>query len=252
LEKAKDPFEGVSSDDIAKWNHIGSGLILNVLNALEDKWDILFYVSVNEWNSGSDAVDLQVERIEVDESCIEERGYLKVCNSNYGPNNWRGLNEVLLEDGYIVASAAKLNEYYLEYAGDDRRQYTMCHEIGHGLGLGHTDESYNNTDLGNCMDYTNNPENNKTPDDTNFETLRNMYGLLQDNGGRMLRGSGRRDSFKVIPDDVYFQIERARLEMENELSNTDETVRALESKASDSRAWNLGNGYQLHIKALLV
>lgn len=133
-----------------------------------------------------------------------------------------------------------------------RYQSTVCHEIGHGLGLGHTDELYNNTDLGNCMDYTNKPENNKTPDDSNFETLRKMYGTLQDNGGRMLRGSGRRDSFKAIPDDIYFQIERARLEMDNVLSNTDETVRALESKASDSRAWNLGNGYKLHIKALLV
>mmetsp|Transcript_15879 Transcript_15879/g.23359 ORF Transcript_15879/g.23359 Transcript_15879/m.23359 type:complete len:383 (-) Transcript_15879:148-1296(-) len=266
LARVDDPFEGRNPNDIAKWNHVGkSGLRLNVLNSLEDHWDMLFYVATNEWNSGSDAVALKVERIEADKTCGEEIGYLKVCNGNYGATNWRGLNQILMQDGYIIASVAKLNEYYLEFASDDRRQYTMCHEIGHGLGLGHTDEIYNNADLGDCMDYTDTPENNKRPGKRNFETLRNMYGTLQ--GGdwgrrrRMLRGS---DLKKKLPEEIHFQIEEARLELENMLllqhddddDDDDQTLfRNLQSssKASNySKSWNLGNGYQLYIKALLV
>lgn len=252
LAKVDDPFEGKTSNDIPKWNNARSGLRLSVLNALDDHWDMLFYVATNEWNSGSDALDLEVERIEVDKYCLEERGHLKVCNGDYGPTNWRGVNEILMEDGYIVASVAKLNEYYLEYADDDRRQYTMCHEIGHGLGLGHTDELYNNTDLGNCMDYTDTPENNKRPDESNFKTLRGMYGVLPGNRGRMLRGSDRRFGLKPIPRHVHIQIDKARLELENVMAHTGEMVRSLIDKPSGSKSWNLGNGYELHVEALLV
>lgn len=54
----------------------------------------------------------------------------------------------------------------------------QCHEIGHGFGLSHTDESFWNRDLGNCMDYTNNPGANMHPDTSNFEFLAEMYGEL--------------------------------------------------------------------------
>lgn len=56
----------------------------------------------------------------------------------------------------------------------------MCHELGHGLGLGHTDENFHNKDLGNCMDYTERPENNMHPDTLNFEALEQMYGNVNE------------------------------------------------------------------------
>jgi hypothetical protein len=45
-------------------------------------------------------------------------------------------------------------------------------------GLPHTDESFTNKDLGNCMDYTNNPKNNKAPDISNYQFLYELYGLV--------------------------------------------------------------------------
>ena len=47
---------------------------------------------------------------------------------------------------------------------------------GHGFGLPHTDENFYNKDLGNCMDYTNNPEANKSPDESNYKFLFELYG----------------------------------------------------------------------------
>lgn len=69
-----------------------------------------------------------------------------------------------------------MNEYYLRNADYDRRLYTMCHELGHGLGLPHTDENFNNANLGNCLDYTDNPASNTQPGDINLERLRELYG----------------------------------------------------------------------------
>lgn len=52
---------------------------------------------------------------------------------------------------------------------------------GHGFGLPHTDENPNNSDLGNCLDYTNRPENNQLPGEVNFQRLRSIY-IAGENG----------------------------------------------------------------------
>ncbi len=44
------------------------------------------------------------------------------------------------------------------------------------MGLGHFDENFYNKDLGNCMDYTEKPENNMHPDESNFMVLEELYG----------------------------------------------------------------------------
>jgi hypothetical protein len=106
---------------------------------------------------------------------------LQVCNGNFGPTGWLGINEMQIQymsandPGVIVTSVAKMNEYYLYNAEYASRQYTMCHEIGHGFGLPHTDENMYNSDMGNCLDYTTTPANNMHPGEVNFNRLASMY-----------------------------------------------------------------------------
>jgi hypothetical protein len=76
----------------------------------------------------------------------------------------------------IFASTAKLNEFYLDFESDAQKLYTCCHELGHGFGLPHWDENFFNKDLGNCMDYTQNPHKNSKPDASNFLYLAQLYG----------------------------------------------------------------------------
>ena len=64
--------------------------------------------------------------------------------------------------------------------------YTMCHELGHGLGLAHSEEDSENKDLGNCMDYIHRHENNVHQGSSNFKTLEELYGRLKEDG-RSLR-----------------------------------------------------------------
>lgn len=60
-------------------------------------------------------------------------------------------------------------------------------QVGHGFGLPHTDENFNNADLGNCLDYTNRPKNNLRPGEYNCNRLKTMYGTVD--GNRVLRRS---------------------------------------------------------------
>jgi hypothetical protein len=148
----QDPFNGSTASNANRWNNKGNGLQLEVLNALEGQWDALFSVAIANWDSGNpDALTLSVAKVGVDNDCSQVTGKLKVCNGNYGDTKWRGINQVIISNGFIVSSVAKLNEFYLATADESQRQYTMCHEIGHGFGLPHTDENFYNADLGNCM-----------------------------------------------------------------------------------------------------
>jgi hypothetical protein len=86
----------------------------------------------------------------------------------------------------VISSVAQMNEYYLNNANFEHRRFTMCHEIGHGFGLPHTDENPYNKNLGNCLDYTDDPSTNLLPGDVNMEKLREVY-LGQATGKRLLR-----------------------------------------------------------------
>lgn len=154
------------------------GLRLTIVDATTSDWRDVLAASVAEWNEAA-ALELSVETTTTpDPACRGARGLLKVCNGDYGATSWVGVNEVVLENGRIVSSVARMNEHYLRDADDNKRRYTMCHEIGHGFGLPHTDENFLNKDKGDCLDYTNTPQNNLRPGQRNFDKLETMYGRI--------------------------------------------------------------------------
>jgi len=150
------------------------GLHLKLRNALDDTWQEEFDDAVKDWQE-SDALVLTAEKVDVDHDCKPVDGVMVVCNANFGATGWVGINENMISGQGIVSSVSKMNEYYLLNAEYDHRRYTMCHELGHGFGLPHTDENPYNTNLGNCLDYTDDPDENLYPGDVNMEKLSNMY-----------------------------------------------------------------------------
>ena len=112
-----------------------TGLSLQILNNLVSgsDWNDYLTSSIYEWNNGKpDAVTLNIRSMTHDPECRAVRRAMKVCNANYGPTDWRGVNQILLQDEYIITSLAKMNDYYLEGTNRAQKQYTMCHELGHG------------------------------------------------------------------------------------------------------------------------
>ena len=146
----EDPF--VSDNTTYQWETNGKGgLDLTMWNALDDSWQEEYDLAIEDWENGDpDALTLKKERVDIDHKCDPVKGLMKVCNGNYDDSGWLGINLMTIIDGYIINdSVAKMNEYYLFNADKIKRQYTMCHEVGHGFGLPHTDENFNNKDLGN-------------------------------------------------------------------------------------------------------
>jgi len=150
------------------------GLNLKLVNVLDDTWQNEFELAVADWNE-SPALTLTTERATVDHLCNRVNGVMIVCNGNFGDTGWVGINENSIQRNQIISSVSKMNEFYLRNTNFAHRRFTMCHEIGHGLGLPHTDENPYNTNLGNCLDYTDDPEENLYPGKVNFDKVANMY-----------------------------------------------------------------------------
>jgi hypothetical protein len=135
----EDPFAGV---DVPFWESKGGkGLELTMVNALEDRWQVVFALAIADWDFGNpDALTLNTEQIDHDVICDSIDGKVKVCNGDYGDTKWRGINIAVVNSktGYMEASSAKMNEFYLATGGTAMMQYTMCHEVGHSLGLPHS------------------------------------------------------------------------------------------------------------------
>jgi hypothetical protein len=126
-----DPFQGFTLDNASKWKTGNQGgLELEIWNACEDQWTPYFDTAVSQWDAGTpDVLTLYPSRVDVDPDCTAVDGLMKVCNNDYGDTQYRGINEVLILDGFILSSVAKMNDYYLANEGDAFHQYTMCHEV---------------------------------------------------------------------------------------------------------------------------
>jgi hypothetical protein len=235
----EDPF--LSDNSTNSWPTEGAGgLELDILNALDDSWATEFGVAVDDWENGDpDCLTLTVQQGDVDHSCSQVDGLMKVCNANFGETGWLGINEILktTRGSIVQSSVAKMNEYYLLNADADDRQYTMCHEIGHGFGLPHTDESFTNPSLGNCMDYTDTPSENLHPDESNYNRLESLYGTV---GNRRLRSFGTSSRGRQTKNNLTPELRREYEKAIRELEQTHmDTRRFLNDSDSDWRVLTL-------------
>ena len=162
---------------------------------VDSRWDDWLAEASSDWTVSS-VLYTPVENGKAKGNCKPPDGRVEVCNKNYGFNGWLGLAQIWVSGEHIAKGAVKLNDSYHDlspYNGDGWRDIVMCQEVGHTFGLNHQDVTFDNGNLGTCMDYTNNPDGppaNRSPDDHDFYTLNEIYGDHTEGGGGGGGGQG--------------------------------------------------------------
>jgi hypothetical protein len=150
-------------------------------------WDSYLGTTATDW-SASSVLDTTIVAGKTSRSnCRPTSGRVEVCNYRYGSNGWLGVAQIWVNGSHIVQGTTKVNDTYFKTAKYNTpawRNLVMCQEVGHTFGLDHQDEIFNNTNLGTCMDYTNDPSglagtngtlSNEHPNAHDYDQLATIY-----------------------------------------------------------------------------
>ena len=172
------------------WSRTGP-LAITLGNNVNSTWAPYVATAAGQWSTDQHIDFVQSAGKTTPSTCSPVYGTVQVCNSNYGQTGWLGYATVWTSGSYIVQGTVKLNDYYFSmtrYNTPAYRSLVACQEIGHTLGLAHADTTYNNLNLGTCMDYTNDPSGTKgtvngtlantAPSATDFLHLDGIYAVL--------------------------------------------------------------------------
>lgn len=168
------------------WARTASPVTLKTGDNVDAKWDIYLDLAISDWNQSAVVNLTKVTGGTNPRNCKATSGRIEVCNSRYGQTGWLGIAQIWASGSHITQAISKLNDTYFDTATYNTpawRQLVMCQEIAHDFGLGHQDEEFGNSNLGSCMDYTNDPDgtrftqlSNEGPDDHDFDQLVAIYG----------------------------------------------------------------------------
>lgn len=171
------------------WAGDGSNLGVTVNKAITSQWTGSVGTAITDWDN-SNELSLSPQTVSVDRKrCNPIAGEVLVCNYTYGKRGWLGIATIWLSNGHISQATTKLNDSYHNnppYNSSAWRALVSCQEIGHDWGLDHQDETFNNVNLGTCMDYTNAPAggilngfnygpSNQHPNAHDYEELNIIY-----------------------------------------------------------------------------
>jgi hypothetical protein len=173
------------------WARTSSPFTLKVGNNLSSGWSAYLDDAINDWGASS-VLDLQKVSGGTNSSCAPTAGRIEVCNGAYGDNGWLGIASIWTRGQHITQATTQVNDTYFitsTYNTQAWRRLVMCQEIAHDFGLDHQDETFNNANLGTCMDYTNDPDggpggfsatdpSNEHPNAHDYEQLETIYSHL--------------------------------------------------------------------------
>jgi len=184
---------------------------LDLRNNLTNNWPMNLVTASTDWNAS--VLKNEVVIGNSNANCDPTAGSVEVCNGQYGNNGWLGIASIWVtrgKDNHIIQGVVKLNDTYFNtqpYNTSAWKNMVMCQEVGHTFGLGHQDENFSNTNLGTCMDYTNDPTgtlgtngtlNNEKPNLHDYDMMTEIYAHLNSTSGGGAPGSGKGKKNKPV------------------------------------------------------
>jgi hypothetical protein len=163
------------------WARTANPFTLKLGDNVSSDWDSYLQTTSEDWSVSDVLGTVVVAGQSNPKSCKGTSGRVEVCSSRYGNNGWLGLAQIWVSGKHITQGIVKVNDFYFSTATYNKpawRNLVMCQEVGHTLGLDHQDENFNNTPLGTCMDYSNDPEPNQHPNSHDYDQLRDIYSHL--------------------------------------------------------------------------
>lgn len=179
-------------------------------------WDSYLRSASTDW-SASEVLDTSVVAGKGGSNCYAQQGRVEVCARKYGRNGWLGVAQIYVSGNHITRGIVKMNDTYFNTATYNKpswRHMVMCQEIGHIFGLGHQDEEFDNSNLGSCMDYTDNPArddgagDNLHPNEHDYALLEEIYEHLDSSTtlASASTASSRRQGLAGMLDSLPFDI----------------------------------------------
>lgn len=169
------------------WSRSANPFNLKLGDNVSTTWDGHLATASGDW-SVSSVLDTTVVAGGSKGNCRPTNGRVEVCSKTYGNNGWLGMASIWISGSHITQGTVKVNDTYFNtafYNTPAWRQFVMCQEVGHTFGLDHQDEIFNNTNLGTCMDYTNDPSgtlysqlSNEHPNTHDYDQLETIYAHL--------------------------------------------------------------------------
>jgi hypothetical protein len=172
------------------WARTSNPFTLKTGDNVNSTWDTYLAQAAADW-SASSVLDLSIVAGQANpRNCRPTSGRIEVCNAAYGNNGWLGIAQIWLSGGtHISQATTKLNDTYFstaQYNTPAWRRLVTCQEVAHDFGLDHQDETFDNANLGSCMDYTNDPDggaggasnndpSNEHPNSHDFQQIQSIY-----------------------------------------------------------------------------
>lgn len=163
------------------WARMSNPFTLDLGDNVDSGWDPYFATASSDWSQSTMFDTTIVTGGSNPKNCKATTGRVEVCNNTYGYNGWLGVAGIYVSGKHITAAYVKLNDSYFNsstYGAPEWRQMVVCQEVGHTFGLDHQDETFSNTNLGTCMDYTDNPlgpPSNEHPNKHDYDELVTIY-----------------------------------------------------------------------------
>jgi hypothetical protein len=159
------------------WARKRSHFRLRVGNNVKGDWNRYLRGALDEWNQNETVTFIEVDGATNPQYCDPVPGTVQVCDWWYGTQEgWLGLTRLYFNNrgDHIDAATVQLNNSFMyapnsPYNSDAARRHTLCHELGHTIGLDHQESA-------SCMNHSQHAVFNfLTPINEDFRQLRQIY-----------------------------------------------------------------------------